>query len=72
MRLSEYLERTGESQAEFAKRARLPQSVVSRVASGRDASGENWAKITEATAGKVQPRDHFPPDSDSGVSGAAA
>lgn len=63
MKLDEYLERTGETQAAFAKRAGLPQSVVSRVTSGRDASGENWARIIDATTGKVQPKDHFPLDS---------
>lgn len=71
MRLAEYLERTGETQAAFAKRSGLPQSVVSRVTSGRDASGENWARITEATAGKVQPKDHFPLDGEA-AAGAAA
>lgn len=60
MKLGEYLDRTGETQKAFAQRAGIPQSVVSRVVSGRDASGQNWAKITDATGGRVQPRDHFP------------
>lgn len=60
MRLCEYLEKTGESQSEFAKRSGVPQSVVNRVCLGGDARGRNWALISKATSGKVTAEAHFP------------
>ena len=59
MTLNEYLQRTGETQSDFAKRARVAQAVVSRIVAGGDAIGRNWARITAATSGKVTAEDHF-------------
>lgn len=66
MTLADYLERTGESQNEFARRSGVPQSVVNRICLGGDARGRNWALIANATSGKVTVEDHF------GHRGAAA
>lgn len=59
MTLNEYLQRTGETQVEFAKRSGVAQAVISRIVSGRDARGRNWALIAAATSGKVTAADHF-------------
>lgn len=59
MTLNEYLQRTGETQVEFAKRSGVAQAVISRIVSGGDARGRNWALISAATSGKVTAEDHF-------------
>ncbi len=57
MRLSEYLDRTGESQAAFARRAVLPQSTVNLICLGGGTRVETAIKIIEATGGMVQLED---------------
>lgn len=59
MTLNEYLERTQETQVDFAKRSGVAQAVLSRILSGGDARGRNWALIAKATSGKVTAEDHF-------------
>lgn len=59
MTLNDYLDRTGETQIDFAKRSGVAQSVLSRILAGGDARGRNWALISRATGGKVTPETHF-------------
>lgn len=59
-KLKDYLERRGENQRDFAKRAGMPQSTVSRLCRGRDACGRRWAQIEAATRGRVKASHHYP------------
>jgi predicted transcriptional regulator len=61
MRLEQYLDQRNETQVDFARRAGIPQSSVSRICTGKDVRGRLWARIIAATGSRVQPRDHFPP-----------
>lgn len=62
MRLTEYLERTGEKQARFAKRAGLKQSTVNDICRGRGGVRADTAvKIIEATGEMVKLEDLLPP-----------
>ena len=60
MRLAEYLDRTGESQSAFARRAGLTQANVSRIVLGGGAGLETAEKIIESTAGMVKLEDLRP------------
>lgn len=53
MRLIAYLERTGESQQAFAKRAGIPQSTVNMICRGGGTRVDTAIKIIEATNGLV-------------------
>lgn len=66
MTLNKYLAKSRETQNDFAKRSGVAQSVLSRILSGGDAQGKNWALIAKATEYQVATEDHFP------VHGAAA
>lgn len=57
MRLTEYLERTGETQLAFAKRSGVPQSTVSLICKGGGTRVETALKIIEATSGLVKLED---------------
>jgi predicted transcriptional regulator len=59
MKLEHYLSERAETQDSFAKRAKIPQSAVSRLCHGGDVRGRIWARISVATAGLVRPEDHF-------------
>jgi predicted transcriptional regulator len=60
MRLSDYLDRTGETQLAFAKRSGVPQSTVSLICKGGGARAETAIKIIEATGGLVKLEDLVP------------
>ena len=53
MRLKKYLSTRGETEAEFAKRARLPRSTVNTICYGRAAHVDTAIKIISATGGLV-------------------
>lgn len=57
MRLTEYLERTGETQVAFAKRSGVPQSTVNLLCRGGGARAETAIKIIDATGGLVKLED---------------
>ena len=59
MQLKHHLKKTGQSENEFAKRYKIPQSVVNRITQGFDATGRNWARIYYATDGQVTPMDYY-------------
>jgi len=61
MKLNDYLSARGETQWDFAARAGIYQSAVSRLLNGGDLKGRHWAKIALATGGAVRPEDHWPP-----------
>ena len=62
MQLKHHLKKTGQSENEFAKRYKIPQSVVNRITQGFDATGRNWARIHHATRGRVRVTDHYDPN----------
>ncbi len=49
MRLAEYLEARGESQAGFARRARLPQKTINRICNGSGCNAETAQAIIDAS-----------------------
>jgi predicted transcriptional regulator len=53
MRLAEYLASIGISEAEFARRALLPQRTVNRVCNGAGIHLDTARKIVKATGGLV-------------------
>ncbi len=53
MRLKEYLATRGETEAEFAKRAKMPRSTVNTICYGRAAHVDTAIKIISATGGLV-------------------
>ncbi len=60
MRLSDYLEKTGEKPTQFARRAGLSHSTVLRLMSGdRDPGGKSVREILKATGGKVTAADLY-------------
>lgn len=61
MRLSDYIEREGLTGTEFARKAGIQQSAVSKILAGLDAYGKTWAAIEKATGGEVTAGSHFEP-----------
>jgi len=60
MTLEQYLSLTGIKQKEFAEKARLSQSTVSRLIRGKfSPSRDLLSRIYEATGGDVQPNDFY-------------
>lgn len=53
MRLSDYLASAGISEAEFARRAAIPQRTVNRVCNGAGIHLDTARKIVKATGGLV-------------------
>jgi len=60
MKLQDWIDRRGMSQAEFAKFAGLTQSISSKLCREKEAKGRTWAKVMRATDGEVRPEDHHP------------
>lgn len=59
-KLKPYLAKEDEWQKDFAIRADLPQSAVSRLCNDGDVRGKYWARVMRATKGEVTPLDYFP------------
>ncbi|KFB11063.1 Helix-turn-helix protein [Nitratireductor basaltis] len=60
MKLKQYLETTGTSQATLADALRISQAAISRYVRGERFPDRNMIlKIQRATKGKVKPRDWF-------------
>ena len=60
MKLSDYLEAEGISQGEFATKAGVSHTAVSRALSGDRLPGRNvMERIFRATGGRVTPNDFF-------------
>ena len=64
MRLTEYLQESGESQAGFARRAGLPQTTVNVICQGRGIHVNTAIKIIRATGGAVSLEDLSPTEDD--------
>jgi plasmid maintenance system antidote protein VapI len=61
MKLTDYLEETGEKQTEFAARVGTTDATVSRLVAGNLRPGLDLAlRIERATDGKVPPREWEP------------
>lgn len=71
MRLTDYLASIGISEAEFARRAALPQRTVNRVCNGAGIHLETARRIVKATGGLVGFDDLAPAEPEAG-SGAEA
>ena len=59
-KLRPYLAKNNEFQKDFAIRADMPQSAVSRLCNDGDVRGCYWARVAWATNGEVTPLDYFP------------
>lgn len=59
-KLRPYLARNKEFQKDFAIRANLPQSAVSRLCNDGDVTSLYWARVMWATNGEVTPLDYYP------------
>lgn len=70
MRLNEYLIRSGESEAEFARRAGVPRGTILSITMGKLARGprvDTAKKITLATGGLVGVDDLLPSEPQTGA-----
>lgn len=72
VRLSDYLESRGESQAAFARRSGIPQSTINLICNGKGTRVETAIKIIRATGGLVALEDLAVDDGDGDGAGAAA
>jgi transcriptional regulator with XRE-family HTH domain len=59
MRLQEYLDQTGMTRAEFARRIGVRHITVTRYTEGRPPNARLMGKIIEATEGQVTANDFF-------------